>query len=498
VNVRRREVDVRMETLKEPLNAAVDVSAELRARRKHRYLHQVVRYLVLTDVIVLAVAGACALALTAHGESAHDAAIWLSSTVVASLAAFSFYRLYERDRGQIVVSTLDEWRDFLNALSLVCLLELTVALALPLHFLVPVSAADVALFWAGSLLLLPLGRAGLRHVAFPRLEMQQNTLIVGAGRVGQMVALKLLKHSEYNIRLVGFLDDEPHGLEPGLENIPVVGGEDALVDAIRQYRVSRVVLAFSRRPVEQLLDVIRSAGLQDVYLSVVPRYFEIMAANVAVADLEGIPVLELPAPRLSRAARASKRALDLALTIPGLLALAPVFVIVAVAIKLDSRGPVFFRQPRMGRDHEVFEIIKFRTMVDGAEGMRSGLLDANESTGPLFKIRSDPRVTRIGRWLRRLSLDELPQLLNVVKGEMSLVGPRPFVIYEDEKIDGWARRRLDLTPGITGLWQVLGRNDIEFEEMVKLDYIYVNNWSLWWDIKLLLRTAPVVFTRRGY
>jgi lipopolysaccharide/colanic/teichoic acid biosynthesis glycosyltransferase len=137
-------------------------------------------------------------------------------------------------------------------------------------------------------------------------------------------------------------------------------------------------------------------------------------------------------------------------------------------------------------------------MYVGAEDMRHDLLDANESSGPLFKIREDPRVTRVGYWVRKLSLDELPQLINVLKGEMSLVGPRPFVIYEDDKIAGWARRRLDLTPGITGLWQVMGRNEIGFDEMVKLDYLYVNNWSLWWDVKILLRTAPVVFLRRGY
>jgi lipopolysaccharide/colanic/teichoic acid biosynthesis glycosyltransferase len=152
----------------------------------------------------------------------------------------------------------------------------------------------------------------------------------------------------------------------------------------------------------------------------------------------------------------------------------------------------------MGRGQQVFEIIKFRTMYVGAEDMRRDLLDANESSGPLFKIREDPRVTRVGYWVRKLSLDELPQLINVLKGEMSLVGPRPFVIYEDDKIAGWARRRLDLTPGITGLWQVMGRNEIGFDEMVKLDYLYVNNWSLWWDVKILLRTAPVVFLRRGY
>jgi exopolysaccharide biosynthesis polyprenyl glycosylphosphotransferase len=247
-----------------------------------------------------------------------------------------------------------------------------------------------------------------------------------------------------------------------------------------------------------VLDMIRSSGLQDVHLSIVPRYFEIIAANAGVTDVEGIPVLEVPAVRLSRASRASKRAFDVVLTALGLIVLAPMFLIVAIAIKLDSRGPVFFLQPRRGRNHKIFEIIKFRTMVTGAEGMRDSLLDANESDGPLFKIRRDPRVTRVGAWLRRLSIDELPQLFNVMRGEMSLVGPRPFVLYEDDKIDGWARRRLDLMPGITGLWQVLGRNDIDFQEMVKLDYLYVNNWSLWWDIKLLLKTIPIVFARRGY
>ncbi|MGH3025277.1 MAG: exopolysaccharide biosynthesis polyprenyl glycosylphosphotransferase, partial [Gaiellaceae bacterium] len=269
-------------------------------------------------------------------------------------------------------------------------------------------------------------------------------------------------------------------------------------DQIRAHSVSRVILAFSRRPAEGLLEVIRAAGLRDVHLSIVPRYFEIIASTVQIVDVEGIPVIEVPAPRLSRLARFSKRCLDLFLTIPGFILLAPMFVFIALIIKLDSRGPVFFKQPRMGRDQCVFQIIKFRTMHVGAEDMRRDLLPSNESTGPLFKIRDDPRVTRVGWWVRRLSLDELPQLLNVLKGEMSLVGPRPFVIYEDDKIAGWARRRLDLTPGITGLWQVLGRNDIGFDEMVKLDYLYVNNWSLWWDVKLLLRTAPIVFSRRGY
>jgi lipopolysaccharide/colanic/teichoic acid biosynthesis glycosyltransferase len=158
---------------------------------------------------------------------------------------------------------------------------------------------------------------------------------------------------------------------------------------------------------------------------------------------------------------------------------------------------VFFRQARRGRRGSTFRIVKFRTMCDRAEDQRFELARLNQVDGPLFKIHADPRITRVGSVLRRYSLDELPQLWNVLRGEMSLVGPRPFVLHEASQITGWAERRLDITPGVTGLWQVSGRNDLPFEEMVRLDYVYVTNWSLWWDIKILLRTIPVVLARRG-
>jgi exopolysaccharide biosynthesis polyprenyl glycosylphosphotransferase len=490
-----------LRTIEETVELDFDlgVNAPTRAKPRGNPHLQAVRVLIAADALSLTLAALLAVALTQQGVSVSSDLLWVPVSAILPLTAFAFYRLYERDRQQIVVSTLDEWRDFLNALSIVCLLELVVGETVHgTHRILSGSTSEIAIFWASSLVLLPLARAVVRHSAFPLIHTQQNTLVVGAGHVGQMLALKIKKHPEYNLRLVGFLDDEPHALDPAIADVPVLGGEDELVDLIRKHGVSRVILAFSRRSAENLLDVVRASGLRDVNLSIVPRYFEIIASNVQIVDVEGVPVIELPAPRLSRIARFSKRCLDLSLTIVGLILTAPVFVCIAIAIKLDSRGPVFFKQPRMGRDQRIFDIIKFRTMRVGAEQQREGLLTANESTGPLFKIRDDPRVTRVGRLLRRLSLDELPQVFNVLKGEMSLVGPRPFVVYEDQQIDGWARRRLDLTPGITGLWQVLGRNDIGFEEMVKLDYLYVSNWSLWWDVKLLLRTAPIVFLRRGY
>jgi exopolysaccharide biosynthesis polyprenyl glycosylphosphotransferase len=210
-----------------------------------------------------------------------------------------------------------------------------------------------------------------------------------------------------------------------------------------------------------------------------------------------MPVVNLPPMRLSRCVRLTKRVVDMVVAGAGLVLLSPLLALVAAAVKLDSRGPVFFWQERHGRGGTIFRIVKFRTMRVGAEDERLALAPLNEITGALFKMKDDPRVTRVGRLLRRTSVDELPQLWNVVRGEMSLVGPRPFVVHESSQITGWASRRLDITPGMTGLWQVLGRTDIPFDEMVKLDYIYVTNWSLLWDLKILCQTIPVVLSRRG-
>jgi len=200
---------------------------------------------------------------------------------------------------------------------------------------------------------------------------------------------------------------------------------------------------------------------------------------------------------LTRSSAKLKRGFDLLGASLGLLAVSPLMLAIAAAIKLDSRGPVFFRQTRVGRDGRRFRMIKFRTMVDGADAMKEALRERNEAQEGLFKIADDPRVTRVGRFLRKSSLDELPQLLNIVAGEMSLVGPRPLVVDEDLRVEGWHRRRLELMPGMTGHWQILGPARVPLREMVAIDYLYVANWSLWTDIKILLRTVPHVLARRG-
>jgi lipopolysaccharide/colanic/teichoic acid biosynthesis glycosyltransferase len=234
-----------------------------------------------------------------------------------------------------------------------------------------------------------------------------------------------------------------------------------------------------------------------VQIDIVPRLFELVSPAAPIFTVEGIPLLGLPPPRLTRGARTLKRVLDVALSSVGLVLLAPLFLLLAVLIKLDSPGPVFFRQPRVGAGGRVFVMLKLRTMWPDADVRKSEFAHLNSHARPggdarMFKIERDPRATRLGAFLRRYSLDELPQLINVLKGEMSLVGPRPLVPEEAQHVYDWALRRLDLKPGITGIWQVLGRSAIPFEEMVRLDYLYVTNWSLWRDCLLLLRTLPVV------
>jgi lipopolysaccharide/colanic/teichoic acid biosynthesis glycosyltransferase len=200
---------------------------------------------------------------------------------------------------------------------------------------------------------------------------------------------------------------------------------------------------------------------------------------------------------LSKSQRVLKRALDVIGATTLLVISAPISICAAVAIKFTSRGPLIFKQLRSGYHEQPFSMYKFRTMHDEATDERHALSDANEADGPLFKMKEDPRVTRIGRFLRATSIDELPQLINVIKGDMSLVGPRPFIIEEARMIDGWAARRFEVRPGLTGLWQVSGRAELPYEELRRLDYAYVASWSIWWDLKILWQTPASVLRRWG-
>ena len=261
--------------------------------------------------------------------------------------------------------------------------------------------------------------------------------------------------------------------------------------------VHRVIIEPSQESPQHMLDFVREAKATGVPVSLLPRVLDVVGSSIEVDDLDGLTLLGVRTFGLSRSSWVLKRTFDITGATLSLLVLSPLLLLIAVLIKLDSDGPVFFRQTRIGRDGRPFEIWKFRSMVSDADAQKEALHEHNEAGTGLFKIASDPRRTRVGRVIRRLSLDELPQLFNVLRGEMSLVGPRPLVCDEDAKIVGWDRRRLQLTPGMTGHWQILGSSRVPMAEMVKLDYLYVASWSLWSDVKILLRTVAHVVAGRG-
>ena len=259
----------------------------------------------------------------------------------------------------------------------------------------------------------------------------------------------------------------------------------------------RVIIEPQTLPPDEMLDLVRAAKGAGVRVSLLPRVLDVVGTSVVFDELNGMTLLGVRRFGLSRSSQLIKRAFDLAGAAAALIAVAPAMALIAFAIKLDSRGPVLFRQTRVGRDGERFCIYKYRTMCADAEARKAELRAQNECAGGLFKIVDDPRITRVGRLLRRSSLDELPQLFNVLLGDMSLVGPRPLVVDEDERITGFDRRRLTLTPGMTGHWQIAGSSRVPLHEMVKIDYLYVAGWSLWSDLKILLRTVPYMLSRKG-
>lgn len=464
-----------------PLEAAGPRTAERRDTARRRAL-------ALADVAALA----AAFVLTAlviglpHPEQYAPLAAMLPVWVLLN----KLNGLYDRDANIFHKSTLDELGQILQSIGLGTALVYFVAPSLVPQL--ELGRLPALLYLAIATATVALARGATRGLVSAHTS-NERVLIVGSGFVGRLVAAKLGAHPEYCADVVGFIDDDAH------EGQDLLGGLDRFGIVCRQFDVERVVIAFTaENHHEDLLELIRQSKQLGLKVTIVPRLFEVMGDSVAVDKLQGLTVLGMRGLARTRSSLMLKRSLDVIGSALGLVLLAPLFLLIAVAVKLDSRGPVFFRQRRIGRDNKPFPMVKFRTMVQGADGMKGDLMHLNDADGPLFKLFEDPRVTRVGRFLRRTHLDELPQLFNVLLGEMSLVGPRPLVPDEDACMIGWHRRRLELTPGLTGPWQVLGRHSMPFEEMVKVDYLYVADWSLWNDIKLLLGTIPVVLRRSGY
>jgi exopolysaccharide biosynthesis polyprenyl glycosylphosphotransferase len=459
------------------------------------------RLLLVADVVGLVVAYVIAVELAPPGASSDRIApIWEVLLFVATLPLWVLlarvYGLYDRDEERTDHSTVD---DVVGVVQVVTLgtwsfLVLTHVTGLPYPNL-----GRLVVFWLLAIVLVPILRAGGRAIGRRQAAYIQNVVIVGSGYVARVLADKIEKHPEYGLRVVGFVDRDQRAALP-IGNIPFLGTTDELPKVVGEYGAQRVAIAFSTDSHDQTLRVIRSMQGTDVQIDIVPRMFEVLGTNAQLHTIEGMPLVGLPRPHLSGSSRLLKRSLDLSASVLGLVLLAPLFLTVALAIKLDSRGPVFFRQVRMGAGNRPFRVFKFRTMVADAENLKVDIAHLNMHNGGdsrMFKVPDDPRVTNVGRFLRRWRVDELPQLLNVVSGQMSLVGPRPLILDEDQHVASWARRRLDLKPGMTGLWQVLGASDIPFDEMTKLDYLYVTNWSLREDLRLIMLTLPALTRARA-
>jgi exopolysaccharide biosynthesis polyprenyl glycosylphosphotransferase len=356
-----------------------------------------------------------------------------------------------------------------------------------------VALLAVFVFIGGGLL-----RFGVRRwlqSRYRRGDLVQRTLVIGADPDAQQVARALGREPDSAYEVVGHL--APEGAEAHTVNgHPVLGRPEDVLRICTEYHVGCVIVSPAGVEPGVLRDVTIALEGSDVDLAVAPSLFQVVTRRMTIETIGNVPILHVDQIRLRRGKAALKRTLDLLVGCTLLLVLSPVWLVAAIAIRLDTSGPVHFIQPRVGRDGKPFRMVKLRTMVADAETQRSALM-AETDDRRFFKLQTDPRVTRVGRHLRRWSIDEIPQLLNVIRGDMSMVGPRPPLPEEVECYDPWHFRRLRVRPGITGVWQVSGRSDVPFEEAVRMDLFYIENWSLGTDLYLMGRTVRAVLGRSG-
>jgi exopolysaccharide biosynthesis polyprenyl glycosylphosphotransferase len=472
--------------------SGVDPTSPVSARRRGWLVR---RALLVADVAGLVCAFLVA-RLVAHDEG--DASPYLEFgvlllTIPLWVIAAKLYSLYERDEEHVDHSTVDEVVRVFHLVTLGAWFYFVAMWAAVPHRNPHVPRLIV--FWLSAIVLVTAFRGVARTLARRSSLYVQNTIIIGAGHIGQLAARKLLQHPEYRINLIGFVDDDPRPRRAELKDLAVLGGTERLAEIVTLLDVERVIIAFSEAPHEELLALIRELRKLDVQIDVVPRLFEIVGPKAGIHAFEGLPLVGLPPAKLSPSSRLLKRSIDYLVALLMLILLAPLILLIAICIRLDSKGPVFFRQQRLGYDMEPFTVLKFRTMrvdTDEEEHRRyiEGTMthEAAPNTNGLYKLDRSSDVTRVGRILRKTSLDELPQLFNILAGDMSLVGPRPCLDYEAEGFAEHHFERFLMPPGLTGLWQVQARGRSTFGEALDMDVAYVRGWTLGLDLRLLLKT----------
>jgi len=452
--------------------------------------------LLASDLAALVLAGAASVGLRRWWDGGVDPGLYLSLWPLLGVFAL-FYALAGLYPG-VGVAPAEELRRIAQATTLVYLL-----LGVATFMFKEGETYSRAVFltaWAFSVALVPLGRALIRYLFARREWWGYPVAVLGAGETGRMVLRSLQRQPGLGLKPVAVLDDDPekHGL---LEGVPVVGGIELAPVLARELGVQYAIIAMPGVPRAKLLEILEEYGNTFTHLLLIPDLFGFSSLWVSTRDLGGMLGLEVRQQLLLPGKRLTKRALDLGLAVVMGLIISPLLVLIAFLIKLESPGPVIYGHLRIGQGGRQFKAWKFRSMVQDADRVLREYLERHpelrEEWERDHKLRSDPRVTRVGRFLRKTSLDELPQLWNVLRGEMSLVGPRPIVTEEIKKYDDKFTLYTKVKPGITGLWQVSGRNNTTYEERVNLDTYYVRNWSPWLDLYILARTAWVVLTREG-
>jgi exopolysaccharide biosynthesis polyprenyl glycosylphosphotransferase len=401
---------------------------------------------------------------------------------------FSQNRVWSRRRGEF-------WIDEVSRVGYATAAGIALMMAFTFFFR-PLAFSRLLLVWALVFIVLFIAIARmLRRVVLELLYRRglgvDKTLIVGAGETGRSVIRTLLARPDLGYRAIGYLNDPTTHESVGSGRIPQIGSWDRLGPILEQQpEVRTVFIALPSQHQEQIEELLAICHRQEVIARVVPDLFQLSLNRVDFSNMAGIPLLSTREVRISPVGMTLKRALDLLivllLAIPALI----ITIITAIAIKLESSGPIFFFQERVGFLGKPFRMAKFRSMVNNADDQKAELAALNEADGPIFKIRDDPRLTRVGRFIRRFSLDEIPQFYNVLVGDMSLVGPRPPLAEEVARYQPWHMQRLAVKGGITGLWQVSGRSDLTFDEQCLLDIYYIENWSLAMDLRIMLQTIP--------
>jgi exopolysaccharide biosynthesis polyprenyl glycosylphosphotransferase len=360
----------------------------------------------------------------------------------------------------------------------------------------------IVTFWIGSSISVLIARMIYNYtIAKSKIKSHIATqvLIVGTNERASKFTQKLLKNPSMNYNLVGFIDDYWTGLDNfDKDRFDLVGKIDDMKEILKKQVIDEVIVCL---PVKTYYDkiqkIVHLCEEQGVLIRFIANIFELKISRSFIDYLDNTPVLTLYSVPVHRAQLIIKRVTDIIFSIIILMIISPLFPLIAILIKIDDNGPVFFTQERVGLNKRLFKLIKFRTMVVNAEELKQTIENENEVSGPVFKIKNDPRLTRIGKFLRRSSLDEIPQFINVLKGEMSLVGPRPPIMSEVEQYEWKNRRRLSMKPGITCIWQISGRSDIPFDKWMELDLEYIDNWSLQTDFEILLKTIPAVIRGSG-